>query len=116
MSELYMLIQTLCKEKNVSIGKMCNELGISRGNLTELKMERIRTLKSDNLTKISNYFNVTVDYLLGNEKKPVPQGDELVKDEFVAFYGDTKKDLSQADIEDIKTLMRIRAELNRGKE
>ena len=39
-------------------------------NLTELKMERIKTLKTDNLTKIAVFFNVSVDYLLGNEEKP----------------------------------------------
>lgn len=72
MSELYSRILNLCEGRSISVGKMCNELGISRGNLTELKMERIKTLKSDNLTKIASYFGVSVDYLLGNEKKPAP--------------------------------------------
>ena len=45
MSELYNRIAMLCKQQGISIGKMCNQLGISRGNLTELKMERIKTLK-----------------------------------------------------------------------
>lgn len=70
MSELYNRIAMLCKQQGISIGKMCNQLGISRGNLTELKMERIKTLKTDNLTKIAVFFNVSVDYLLGNEEKP----------------------------------------------
>ena len=50
MSDLYNRIYDLCQERNISVGKMCNELGISRGNLTELKMDRIKTLKADNLT------------------------------------------------------------------
>lgn len=73
MSELYNRIAMLCKQQGISIGKMCNQLGISRGNLTELKMERIKTLKTDNLTKIAVFFNVSVDYLLGNEEKPAPE-------------------------------------------
>ena len=56
MSELYNRIAMLCKQQGISIGKMCNQLGISRGNLTELKMERIKTLKTDNLTKIAVFF------------------------------------------------------------
>ena len=52
MSDLYNRIYDLCQERNISVGKMCNELGISRGNLTELKMDRIKTLKADNLTNI----------------------------------------------------------------
>ena len=55
MNNLYNRIYNLCQEKGISVGKMCNELGISRGNLTELKMGRIKTLKAENLTKISGF-------------------------------------------------------------
>lgn len=80
MSDLYNRIYGLCQKKGISIGKMCNELGISRGNLTELKMERIKTLKADNLKKISSFFGVSVDYLLtGAEQKKV--GPPLKEDE-----------------------------------
>ena len=41
MSELYNRISDLCQNHGISVGKMCNQLGISRGNLTELKKERI---------------------------------------------------------------------------
>lgn len=64
MCDLYKRIYDLCQRKGISIGKMCAELNISRGNLTELKMGRIKTLKADNLTKISTFFGVTIDYLL----------------------------------------------------
>lgn len=82
MSDLYNRIYDLCQERNISVGKMCNELGISRGNLTELKMGRIKTLKADNLTKISGFFGVSIDYLLGTETKkaPTPEGEQEVID------------------------------------
>ena len=71
------------------------------------------------MKRIADYFGVSVDYLLGNEEKPTApkdsELDELVKDELVGFYGDVKKELTPGDIEDIKTLMKIRAELNRQK-
>ena len=72
MSDLYNRIYELCQDEGISIGKMCKDLSISRGNLTELKMERIKTLKTENLTKISEYFGVSVDYLLGKEQKEKP--------------------------------------------
>ena len=53
------------------------------------------------------------------KEKPVPAGDELddlAADELVGLYGEVKHELTQDDIEDIKTLMKIRAELNRAKE
>ena len=87
MSDLYNRIYDLCQERNISVGKMCNELGISRGNLTELKMDRIKTLKADNLTKISGFFGVSIDYLLGTETKkaPTPEGERKVSDDDIKF-------------------------------
>lgn len=78
------------------------------------------------LSKIADYFNVSVDYLLGKtdiKKAPAhgEQGrDEFepsdgdIQDELIGFYGEIKKDLTDDDISDIKQLMRIRAELNRS--
>lgn len=87
MSDLYNRIYDLCQERNISVGKMCNELGISRGNLTELKMDRIKTLKADNLTKISGFFGVSIDYLLGAETKKAPtqEGERKVSDDDIKF-------------------------------
>ena len=121
MSELYNRIAMLCKQQGISIGKMCNQLGISRGNLTELKMERIKTLKTDNLTKIAVFFNVSVDYLLGNEERPAAQkGDEPIKedpfaDQLFAAYGEVKEEFSQEDIDDIKMFMEMVAKRKRMK-
>lgn len=85
MSDLYNRVQSLCQGRGISIGKMCNELGISRGNLTELKMGRIRTLKADNLAKISGYFGVSIDFLLGKEKAPTPEGERYISDDDIKF-------------------------------
>ena len=121
MYNLYETISHLCEGKGIKPGRLCNALGISGGAITDLKAGRKQSLSADTLSKIAAYFGVSVDYLLGNEeqKKPVaPKGselDELVKDELVGFYGDVKKELTPGDIEDIKTLMKIRAELNRQK-
>lgn len=70
MSELYNRIAMLCKQQGISIGKMCNQLGISRGNLTELKMERIKTLKTDNLTKIAVFLMYLWTTCLVTKKSP----------------------------------------------
>ena len=42
--------------------------------------------------------------------------EQLCRDELIGFYGDVKEHLTEGDIEDIKTLMKLRAELNRSKE
>ena len=73
MSELYNLIESLCKEKGTNMTAMCKAAKISRAPLTELKMGRSKTLSSATLSKIAAYFGVSVDYLLGNKEKPAPE-------------------------------------------
>ena len=69
MSDLYNRIMELCSRKGIKVGRMCIELGISKGNLTDLKMERKKTLSSSALQKIADYFGVSVDYLLNGQSK-----------------------------------------------
>ena len=75
MSELYNRIEELCIERGTNITAMCKESGAPRGSLTDLKMGRTTRLNSTTLSKISEHFGVTVDFLLGNEgtKKPADQ-------------------------------------------
>lgn len=81
MNKLYERIAALCSQRDIKPGRMCNDLGISRGNITDLKMGRIESLSSDKLSKISKYFGVTIDYLLTGAQKetalpPLNQRDE----------------------------------------
>ena len=64
MADLYTRILELCSAKGIKAGKMCADIGISRGMLTDLKMGRKQTYSSATLQKIADYFGVTVDYLL----------------------------------------------------
>jgi len=121
MSILYERLSALCQERGITAYRMCKDTGVQPSVMTDLKMGRRQTVKAETAAKIAAYFGVSVDYLLGNEEQKKPAApkdselDELVKDELVGFYGDVKKELTPGDIEDIKTLMKIRAELNRQK-
>ena len=94
MDEMYERIEQLCREAGVNVTTMCREAGVPRSALSDYKAGRIKSLAADKLAKIAGYFNVSVDHLLGKEKEHLTEG----------------------DIEDIKTLMKLRAELNRSKE
>lgn len=117
MSELYNLIENLCKEKGTNITAMCKAANISRAPLTELKMGRSKTLSSATLSKIAAYFGVSVDYLLGNEEKPLVNGDEELTEYleelknrpemkmlFSLTKGATKEDVEKA-VKIIETLL-----------
>lgn len=72
MGTLYENIIALCDERGIKGGKMCTDLGISKGLLTDLKMGRRTGLSAANAQKIAGYFGVTVGYLLGEESKKAP--------------------------------------------
>jgi transcriptional regulator with XRE-family HTH domain len=46
---------------------LCNDTGISKGLLTDLKMGRRTGVSAITAQKIATYFNVSVGYLLGEE-------------------------------------------------
>lgn len=79
MGTLYENIIQLCTEHGIKGGKMCTDLGISKGLLTDLKMGRRTGISATNAQKIASYFGVTVGYLLGEEdekEKPLINDDE----------------------------------------
>lgn len=77
MGTLYNRIEELCKKNKINITVMCKESGASRGALTDLKVGRTNILSAVTLSKIADYFNVSVDYLLGNDVKAVNNDLEL---------------------------------------
>lgn len=106
MGELYERIALLCEQRGIKPGKMCTETGISRGNIGDLKMGRIKKLSAENLEKVAKYFGVTTDYLLkgeDTEKAPVPEDKRQVSDDDIMFalWGDASE-IDKDDLEDVK--------------
>lgn len=93
MDKLYKKISDLCESNNISISKMCKDVGVSRGNISDLKMNRIKSLSSYNLRRIAEYFDVTVDYLLNNEQKEkAPTESDVTFDDFTyAMFGESRE-------------------------
>ena len=86
MGTLYERIISLCHEKGITGGKMCTDLHMSKGTLTDLKMGRQTGISAAKAQKIASYFGVSVGFLLGEEEKQKqPIQDELSdrKKEFI---------------------------------
>lgn len=62
-------ISALCSQNKITPGKLCFEIGISRGILSDLKADRKKSLNAETAYKIAKYFGVSVGYLLGYEDK-----------------------------------------------
>lgn len=99
MGTLYKNIISLCEERGIKGGKMCTDIGMSKGILTDLKMGRQTGLSAANAQKIANYFGVSVGYLLGEEDEKKSTDDdglsEKVKElmEFARSVPEDKVDL-----------------------
>lgn len=65
MGSLYERIEGLCRDRGVNVTQMCREAGVSRGNLTDLKMGRQTGLSAATMEKLARYFGVTIDELMG---------------------------------------------------
>lgn len=70
-------VNNLCKARKTTITKMSEEIGLSNAAATSWKKGAVP--KASTLEKISEYFNVSVDYLLTgeDEKKPTDKVDGL---------------------------------------
>ena len=62
-------LEQLCKEKGKSTTAVCAEIGIAKTTVSYWRNKSSVIPKQDVLLKIANYFNVSVDYLLGEEDK-----------------------------------------------
>lgn len=98
LSEMYKRIEDLCKLRGVNMTAMCREAGIPRSNLSDLKHGRTSALSTVNLDRISKFFDVSMDYLLGNADMFPNVGDEdLLSAETLASLSgeETKKPADQ---------------------
>ena len=106
MGSLYERIQSLCESKGIRPGRLCDELQLSRGLITDLKMGRKKSLNAQTAQKIATYFGVSVGYLLGQEDTSAPQSQDILDEIDVAFYGDFKE-LNEQEKETIRDMVRL---------
>ena len=73
MQETYLRIEELCRKRGINVTTLCKRCEIPRASLSDYKMGRIKTLSASTLSKISEYFGVSVEFLMGGE---APAADE----------------------------------------
>lgn len=118
MANLYESILQLCERDGIRPGRLCDELGISRGLMTDLKMGRKKGVNAETAQKIASYFGVSVGYLLGIDgSEAAPGGSDAINlDQVdVAFYGEFKE-LSDEDKETVRDMVRLMRQRRDGKQ
>ena len=119
----YERLNTICNENNITVTKLLKDLNLSTSKGTAWKNGSIPN--GDTLSKIADYFDVSVDYLLGVEKphKPInnmlrtPEEEAELNEYLEALHNDPNlrmmfslaKDAKKEDVEKavaiIKTLL-----------
>lgn len=84
MNSMYKIIDSLCKERGITIAALSRETGISKSTMSELKMGRSQSLSAKNMDKVAKFFNVSVGHLLGEEKNP-PFPEPEITEDYVTF-------------------------------
>lgn len=99
-------IKKLAKQKDISIYQLEEEIDIGRNTIYQWNK---RTPSADKLQKVADYFNVSVDYLLGRTDNPNPDSykpasrdlDEVL-DNMKSFGG---KEMTDRDRETIRAFL-----------
>lgn len=72
MAEMHEIIDALLNERHISGAQMSADLGMSRSFMTELRKGRAKGIKLETAQKIAEYFDVSLNYLLGEETEKAP--------------------------------------------
>lgn len=101
---MYEIFERLLEERNVTAYRVAKETGITTATFTSWKQGKY-TPKQDKLQKIADYFEVSIDYLMGRTEDPAPikmsnviENVELVR---IPIFGEIKagyNSLAQQDV------------------
>lgn len=104
MENLYERIEELCRSRGIRPGRLCNDLGISRGLVTDLKMGRKKSVNAETAQKIASYFGISVGQLLGQVEST-----DVLDQVDIAFYGDFKE-LNEEEKRAVRDMVRLMRE------
>lgn len=79
----------LCSERNISANKAATDIGLSNSTVTKWKKTGA-VPQTATLSKIAEYFNVSINYLLGEAEEP----EEIKKDPALDVETDTENKVS----------------------
>ena len=83
---MYEIFAQLLKERDVTPYQVSKATGVAQSSLSDWKNGKSKP-KIDKMKKIAEYFNVSVEYLLGEKKSPADAEDKITFDDFTyAMY------------------------------
>ena len=116
MPETLNRILALMQAQGITAHKLEVTLGLANASIASWKNGKVRP-SLDAITKIANYFNVSIDYLVGKTDNPAPSTSDGSPVAVPDKYGDVlvalnegDKDLTQDDIDQIVRFIKFTRE------
>lgn len=74
---MYEIFENLIKERGITVYRFCKDNGIAQATIIDWRNGKSKP-KADKIKKIADYFDVSIDYLMGEAKtkKPLVNDDE----------------------------------------
>lgn len=91
------VLKELRKTNKITQAKLATMLGVSRSTISMWEIDESQP-DNDTLVKIADIFNVSTDYLLGQQSTPPSIDDDTLK---AAFYGDYSDKLSPSEVDEL---------------
>lgn len=79
-------LQELIDEKNISIYQLSKETGISEAMFSKWKKNKFNTPQKNTINKLSKFFGVSKNYLLGISDDKTPNEEEKMENELKEVY------------------------------
>ena len=79
MCDLYRKIELLCQTQNIKIADLARETEINKTLFSDLKRQKTKSLSMDKLIIIADYFDISLDELVGRKRKtPDDKSSEVI--------------------------------------
>ena len=123
MFMFYEIYCELCNKRGLTPSGAATKIGFNRASVTMWKNTG-KAPKQELLIKIADFFDVTTDYLLGQEteteKAPTDHGERSVSDDdikFALFGGDGEiTDAMYQEVKEFAALIKLREDMKKSKE
>ena len=111
--EFYQILRKLRAEAKLSGEELGEAIALDKSSISRLEKGET-TPKSSTLIALAKYFNVSIDYLLGQENIKNPYKNILVnQDEFAIAFSNLQDELTEEDKKQILKIAQFLAEENK---
>lgn len=99
-------VRKICKERGIAISQLEKDCGFSNGYLNPKKMSK---LPYDRAVTVGKYLDLTPERILTGEDPKTPNGEDILDQVDVAFYGDFRE-LDPEQKETVRDMVRLMRE------